>query len=625
MIDRQIPQERLQLLWVLAYGAAMLFLIRLVNLQVLDSAHYREIAEKNRTQVIAQAAPRGRIFSSDEVALATSKPSFSLIYFPGQSRTNAEIERMARALARPLGADYDDLRAVISRATAREKPVRLAENLPPKIMLSLSELKAVYPGIDIIVEARRFYPFGAYLTHLMGYIGRMDAKEWAARSKDKNYSMDSRLGKTGLEKMYEKELRGKDGGIYLEVDSRGKVNRVLESRKWVPGADIFLTIDSKAQAAAEEGLKKSISGKGAVVALDPRTGAVLAFASAPDYDPNMFVLSGSEKEGLPAGKTLPEFNVALQGTYPPGSIFKIVTAAAILESGRVSPDDKVFCPGYYDAGSRVFKCWDKKGHGQVSFVEGLSKSCDVYFYVSGQRAGALNIEKYARAFRLGQTSGIALPDEKQGNVFGPSARAAKKSYWFIGDTLNLAIGQGETLMTPMQAAGEIAAVANGGIFHRPYYVDRIVKSDGQILLPRGKPEVLSRVDLKPQTWSLIREGLKSVISEGTGQAAKIKGAEMYGKTGTAQNPQGKDHAWFVAYATVNDEPAKVAVAVLIEHGLHGASAAAPIAKAVIEAILREDLKAKNAPPAAPASTAAPAAVQAPRLPLPSAAPARGAL
>ena len=305
MIDRQIPQERLQLLWMLAYGAALLFLIKLVNLQVLDAARYREIAEKNRTQIIGQAAPRGRIFSSDETAIATSKPSFSLIYFPGQSRTNAEIERMAKALARPLGADYEDLRAVISRAAAREKPVRLAENLPPKIMLALSELKAVYPGIDIIVEARRYYPFGAYLTHLMGYIGRMDAKEWASRSKDKNYSMDSRLGKAGLEKMYEKELRGKDGGIYLEVDSRGKLNRVLESRKWVPGADIFLTIDSKAQAAAEEGLKKSISGKGAVVALDPRTGAVLAFASAPDYDPNMFVLSGSEKEGLPAGTTLP--------------------------------------------------------------------------------------------------------------------------------------------------------------------------------------------------------------------------------------------------------------------------------------------------------------------------------
>ncbi|HNW43002.1 MAG TPA: penicillin-binding protein 2 [Elusimicrobiales bacterium] len=607
MIDRQIPQERLDLVWALAYGLTLLFLLRLVNLQVLNTAYYREIAEKNRTQVIAQSAPRGRIFSSDDSAIATSKPSFSLIYFPGQFKTASEVDRMARALALRLNTDYEGIRSGIYRAVSREKPVRLAENLPPKTMLVLSELKAVYPGIDIIVEARRFYPFGAYLSHLVGYTGKMDPKDWGGLSKDKNYSMDSRLGKAGLEKMYERELKGKDGGIYLEVDSRGRLNRVLESRKWVPGADIFLTIDSKAQAAAEEGLKKSVSGKGAVVALDPRTGALLAFASMPDYDPNQFVVSGSEKEKLAPGEILPEFNVALQGSYPPGSIFKIVTAAAILESGRVKPEETINCPGYYDAGSRVFKCWEKRGHGKVDFLTGLTKSCDVYFYINGQRAGALNIEKYARAFRLGQRSGIALPEEKSGNVFGPGPRAAKKSYWFIGDTLNLSIGQGETLMTPMQAAGMIAAVANRGTFYRPYYVDRIVKADGQSTY-KGKPEVLSRVELKDATWQLIREGLHNVVFEGTGQMAKIAGAEMFGKTGTAQNPQGKDHAWFVAYATVNGQPSKIAVAVLVEHGLHGASAAAPIAKAVIEAVLREDLAPKKTLPAAPGvpSSTAPA-------------------
>ncbi|HBA61815.1 MAG TPA: penicillin-binding protein 2 [Elusimicrobia bacterium] len=592
MIDRQIPQDRLDLVWTLSYGLLLLFLLRLINLQVLNTAHYREIAEKNRTQIIAQSAPRGRIFSSDETAIATSKPSFSLIYFPGQLKAGVETDRMAMAISRQLGADYESIKGSISRAALREKPVRLAENLPPKAMLKLSELKAIYPGIDIIVEARRYYPFGAYLSHLVGYIGKMDTKEWASRSMDKNYSMDSRTGKAGLEKMYERELKGKDGGIFLEVDSRGRLNRVLESRKWAPGSDIFLTIDSKAQAAAEEGLEKSLTGKGAVVALDPRTGAVLAFVSMPDYDPNQFVLSGSEKDKISSGKTLPEFNVALQGSYPPGSIFKIITGAAILESGRLKPEETFFCPGYYDAGSRVFKCWEKKGHNKVDFITGLTKSCDVYFYNAGQRAGALTIEKYSRAFRLGQPSGIALPEEKGGNVFGPGPRAAKKSYWFIGDTLNLSIGQGETLMTPMQAVGMIAAVANGGLFHRPYYVDRIVRNDGQVTL-KSKPEILSRAELKETTWTLIRDGLHNVVFEGTGQMAKITGAEMFGKTGTAQNPQGKDHAWFVAYATVNGQPSRVAVAVLVEHGLHGASAAAPIAKAVIEAVLREDLAVKK--------------------------------
>jgi len=609
VIDRQIPQERLDLVWALAYGLTLLFLLRLVNLQVVNTAYYREIAEKNRTQIIAQSAPRGRIFSCDEAAIATSNPSFSLIYFPGQVKGGREIDRMALALARRLDTEYEIIRSGIYRAVSREKPVRLAENLPAKTMLLLSELKAVYPGIDIIVEARRYYPFGAYLSHMLGYTGKMEANDWARLSKDKNYSMDSRIGKAGLEKMYERELKGKDGGIYLEVDSRGRLNRVLESRKWVPGADIFLTIDSKAQAAAEEGLEKSISGKGAVVALDPRSGAVLAFVSMPDYDPNRFVVSGSEKEKLLPGKILPEFNVALQGSYPPGSIFKIITAAAILESGRMTPEDSFFCPGYYDAGSRVFKCWEKKGHGQTAFLDGLTHSCDVYFYNAGQRAGALNIEKYARAFRLGQLSGIDMPEEKTGNVFGPGPRAAKKSYWFIGDTLNLAIGQGETLMTPMQAAGMISAVANGGVFYRPYYVDRIIKNDGQAAY-KGKPEVLSRVALQDKTWRLIREALLNVVFEGTGKIAKIPGAEIYGKTGTAQNPQGKDHAWFVAYATVGGQPSKVAVAVLVEHGLHGSSGAAPIAKAVIEAILRSDLPSGKTPrpdpapaPVVPAATA----------------------
>ena len=599
MIDRQIPQERLDLVWTLSYGLTILFLLRLVNLQVLNTAYYREIAEKNRTQVIAQSAPRGRIFTADEVAVATSRPSFSLIYFPGQAKPGPEMDRMARALARRLGENPEELRSAIYKAASREKPLRLAENLSEKMMLALSELKAVYPGVDIIVEARRHYPFGAWLSHLVGYTGKMESKDWAALSRDKNYSMDSRLGKAGLEKMYERELKGKDGGIYLEVDSRGRLNRVLESRKWVPGADIFLTIDSKAQAAAEEGLEKSISKKGAVVALDPRDGRVLAFVSMPDYDPNLFVVSGPEKDKLSPGKILPEFNVALQGTYPPGSIFKIITAAAILESGRLRPDETYNCPGYYDAGSRVFKCWEKKGHGKMDFLMGLTKSCDVYYYNAGQRVGALNIEKYARAFRLGQTSGIAMPDEKKGNVYGPGPRAANKSYWFIGDTLNLAIGQGETLMTPMQAALMMAAVANGGHFYRPFYVDRIIRSDGEEI-NRGRPEELSRVALKDDTWKLVREALHNVVFEGTGQMAKINGAEIYGKTGTAQNPHGKDHAWFVSYATVDDQPCRVAVAVLVEHGEHGASAAAPIAKSVIEAVLRKELEEKRKKPAAPA-------------------------
>ncbi|HAH33013.1 MAG TPA: penicillin-binding protein 2 [Elusimicrobia bacterium] len=607
MIDRNISQERLDYLWVFAYAAALVFLLRLVNLQVIMASHYREIAEKNRTQIISQAAPRGRIFTSDDVAMATSKPSFSLIYFPGQLKTNSELDALASGLSRQLTMPFEDLRGTLYKSARRETPVRLAENLSSKTMFALSELKTIYPGVDIIVEARRFYPFGSYLSHLIGYISKMDAREWSVYGKDKKYSMDSRVGKTGLEKMYEKELKGRDGGIYLEVDSRGKLSRILESRKWVPGSDVYLTINSKAQAAAEEGLAKSATGKGAVVALDPRSGAVLALVSMPEYDPNMFVAYQDERDQEKL-KNLPEFNVALQGAYPPGSPFKIITSAALLESGKVPTGETFYCPGYYDAGSRVFKCWQKKGHGKTSFLDGLANSCDVYFYNAGLRVGPLNIENMARQFRLGMLTKIPLPEEKEGNVFGPSKRAARKSYWFIGDTLNLAIGQGETLVTPIQMALLMSAVANGGVFYRPYYVDKIVNGEGATLY-RGKHAELSRLNFKDSTWSLLRQGLMQVVDEGTGQVAKISGVEVYGKTGTAQNPQGKDHAWFVAYASLPGQPSEVAVSVLVEHGEHGASAAAPIAKAVIEALLKSKLPSKTY--AAPVSsvqlgTAAPA-------------------
>jgi penicillin-binding protein 2 len=599
MIERGISQERLDFLWGLAAAVALAFALRLVNLQILQHAHYSGIAERNRTQILPQSAPRGRIYTSDAAAVATNKPSFSLIYFPGQARSVEEMDRMAHSLSRYLNIPFDELRAGLYKAIKKGTPVRLAENLSTKTMFYLSELKTMYSGIDIVVEARRYYPFGNYLSHLTGYIGKMDVKEWAVYGKENDYAMDALVGKTGLEKMYERSLKGVDGGIYLEVDSKGRLSRILESRKWMPGADIYLTIDSKMQAAAEEGLKKSSSGKGAVVVLDPRSGAVLALASMPDYDPNRFVSYSDEKtaDGL---KELPEFNVAVQGTYAPASTFKIISSIAALESGRVDPAETFFCPGYYDAGNRIFKCWEKKGHGKMDFIRGLAKSCDVYYYNTGIKTGALNIEKYARLFRFGVPTGIPLPNEKAGNIFGPSRRAERKSYWFIGDTLNLVIGQGETLVTPLQAASLISAVANGGTFWRPYYVEHLQDRGEQITF-RSKPEKMAAVELKDRTWTLIREGLREVVLEGTGQSVKIEGLEIFGKTGTAQNSQGADHTWFVAYAQLPGGTPEVAVAVLVEHGLHPASSTVPIARDVLLAAFRGRLPGRRAVRSMPAA------------------------
>jgi len=600
MIERGISQDRMNLLWGLVAAVSLVFALRLVSLQIIMHAHYREIAERNRTQILPQAAPRGRIYTRDSAAVATNKPSFSLIYFPGAVKSADDINLMTRSLSQRLNIPFDTLNASLYKAVKKGAPVRLAENLSLKAMFALSELKTLYSGIDIIVEARRYYPFGNYLSHVTGYISKMDAGEWAFYGRDKNYGMDARVGKAGLEKMYERNLRGKDGGIYLEVDSRGKLKRILESRKWQPGSDIYLTIDSKIQSAAEEGLKRSNTGRGAVVALDPRSGAVLALASMPDYDPNRFVSYTDEKTADNL-KQLPEFNVAVQGTYPPASIFKIISSIAGLDSGKIDPAETFLCPGYFDAGSRVFKCWEKKGHGKVDFLNGMAKSCDVYYYNLGIKTGPLNIEKYARIFRLGMPTGIPLPDEKGGNVFGPSKRAARKSYWFIGDTLNLSIGQGETLVTPIQMAQLAAVVASRGTFWRPYYVDYIMDAEKQVTF-QSKPEKISQVELKESTWALIKEGMGEVVLEGTGQTVRIEGVEIFGKTGTAQNPHGKDHAWFMAYAQLPGKDPEVAVAVLVEHGEHGASAAVPIAKAVILAALRDRLP--GGPEAVKISTAA---------------------
>lgn len=593
MSELKIPESRLDVVWLLAAFITGVFLFRLMIIQLVNTDRYKTMADRNRTQVLTQSAPRGRIYSSDNVAIAANRPSFSLIYFPGEngssSLSDAMIDKMSLAISRRLNINRETVRDTIRKGSRRDKPVRIAENLSDREMLMLSELEAVYPGLETVEEARRYYPFGAYLSHLIGYTGKMDARDWEKFSKDRTYTMDSLVGKNGLEKMYEKILKGRDGGIYLEVDYRGRLIQRLESRKWIPGSDIYLTINSKAQTAAEAGLRKSVSKKGAVVAVDPRNGALLAFVSMPDYDPNQFAQPAAMRDRK---LVLPEFNVALQGTYPPGSIFKIISSAAILESGKVRPEDTFNCTGSYDAGSRVFKCWNHKGHGRVDFKTGLAKSCDVYYYMAAQKCGPLAIENFARAFRLGRPSGIDLPYERSGNIFGPGPRADKKSYWFIGDTLNLSIGQGETLMTPMQAVQMIAAIANGGIFYRPYYINRIVRPDGSENF-HARPEILSTVNMKPETLHLIREALNAVVDEGTGYMSKIKGVKMYGKTGSAQNPHGEDHAWFVAYGTVDDEPAKVAVAVLVEHGAHGATEAAPIAREVIEAVLEGDIKNRN--------------------------------
>lgn len=586
--------ERMGILWaVIVLGGAMIA-VRLAQMQILDSAEWRYAAERNRTQIIYQTAPRGRIYDRNGLALASNQPAFSLIFMPGKKGEKRDLKPLSQALARELKKDPDGLLETLQEAGRAESALRLAENLPPKAMFRLSELKTVYPGIDLIVEARRYYPFGPVASHLLGYMGRMDPKSWRTL-RSKGYRADSRVGRMGLERIFEEELRGTDGGIRMEVDAQGRLKRVLERIEWQPGNNVHLTIDTAVQKAADEGLRKSPTNKGAVVALDPRTGAILAIASAPAFDPN-HILSSDPDLVKKAFAEIYEFNHATSGAYPPGSTFKAISGAAILNEGKATTEETVFCPGYFELGSRVVLCWEHKGHKKVSWLEAFAKSCDVYFYKMGLKTGGALIEKYEKLFGLGQETKIVLKPESRGWVFGPQGRASQKRGWYDGDTINLAIGQGELLVTPLQMANAAAAMANRGVLWRPHFTDRIVYSNRPEY--KHKPEKLSEFRLKEETWANLDKAMALVVSSGTGVAARIPGLLVAGKTGTAQNPHGDDHAWFIAYARLPDEAeSRVAVAVLVENGGHGSSVAAPIAKQVMMAAY--GLTDKPVPPPAP--------------------------
>ena len=560
--------------WTIAAAGAVLGL-RLAQLQIIDAAEYRLAAERNSSQMIYQAAPRGRIYDRAGIPLATNQPAFSLIFLPGKGQARQDVMPLARELGRQLGRDPQDLLETLEQAEREQSVARLAENLPTATMFQLSELKTLYPGVDLIIEARRSYPYGRFAAHLLGFMGKMNPREWRER-KAKGYRAESRIGKMGLEGAFEDQLRGRDGGIRMEVDAQGRLKRVLEQVPWEAGSNIHLTIDAGVQKAADDGLRKSVTGRGAAVAIDPRNGDILAMSSQPDFDPNA-LLSTDPEEVKRNAQDLPEFNNAIAGAYPPGSTFKPVVGLAALSEGRITEEDSFFCPGHFERGGHTFLCWDHKGHKKVSWLMGLAQSCDVYFYNIGLKTGGALIERYARAFGLGAKTNVALRGEKSGHLFGPETRRRTGKSWYEGDTINLAIGQGELTVTPIQMAVYTAALANRGTVWRPHYTQKIVYADGRPDFVQT-PERLGQVLAKDSAWDQVQEGLRVVISSGTGYPARIPGLIVAGKTGTAQNPHGEDHAWFIAYAGLPGEPASIAVAVLVENGGHGGVTAAPVAK-----------------------------------------------
>jgi penicillin-binding protein 2 len=460
------------------------------------------------------------------------------------------------------------------------------------------------PGVMVQVESQRNYPGGVTASHLLGYVGEISAEQ-LEKAESSDLHQGSIVGQYGIEKSFDRHVRGQAGYKTIEVDAHGHEKRAAVVEKPQAGNDLYLTVDIRLQKLAEDLLGQEY---GAIVALDPTSGDILAMASRPAFDPNVLSRELTPKQWVEIvqDEGRPLNNRASQGQYPPGSTFKIPMAVAALETKTMSPSSTVSCTGGYQFGNRVFHDWKASGHGAVALHSALVHSCDVYFYTVGQRMGIDVIAEFGKEFGLGQSTGVELPSERAGILPSTAWKLkAKKEPWLPGETISAAIGQGYVTVTPLQMASMIGTVANDGVNFRPRLVQAVMdRMTGNLqelpAVPRGQ------IKAKPETFRLIKEALADVVKVGTATRAKSSLVTIGGKTGTAQvaalrtGPEEhvpkkfRDHAWFVAFAPV--ESPKIAVAVLVEHMGHGGSAAAPLAKEVIEAYFKLDQPASAAAP-----------------------------
>ena len=586
-------RRRARLLYFVLAFAFLGLVARLVFLQIISGERYTFLSENNRIRIKRVAGTRGMIFDREGQLLVDSRPSFDLIFVPEDA---AEPEKTLRLLAHYLRHDEKEFLTTYEEGKNRAAfdEMVLGRDVDWPTVVAVETHQVDLPGISLRARPRRSYPDGPMAAHVLGYLGEINQKQLKLL-KARGYMLGDEIGQYGLERRWEELLRGQSGGQQVEVDALGRRIRVLHEVSDVPGYTVHLTLDRQLQETAYEALKGK---EGTIVALDVNSGAILAMASTPAFDPNVFArgIKTDEWSSLIKDRLRPLSNRAIQGQYPPGSTFKIIMSIAGLEEGVIQPESYIQDPGFYTFGNRNFRDWKKGGHGLVNLHKAIVESCDTYFYQLGPKLGVDRIAKWARAFGLGEKTGVALDDERSGTI--PDTEWKRKRYhqpWFPGETVSVAIGQGYVTVTPLQLANMMAAVANGGKLYRPYVVSKVESVDGTTVREFG-PELIRTITLKPDTLERVRKALADVVSgaHGTGGAARSPIVTIAGKTGTAQVVEMKggylkteqlayfnrDHAWFVSYAPV-DNP-QVAIAVLVEHGGHGGDAAAPMAKKVFE-------------------------------------------
>jgi penicillin-binding protein 2 len=596
--DSDWYKRRIVVLFLVVVPAFLLLLLRLFFLQVIEGENFRRLSENNCIRLQSIDPPRGLIFDRSGQLLVDNRPSYDLSIVAKDARP---LETTLQHLSQYTHIPIESLRESIEKYQNQPsfKPILLKQDVGRDVLAAIEVKRFELPGTIVDVRLRRLYVKNQSIAHVLGYVGEISADELKS-VKYSGYKRGDLIGKSGVEKSFEKYLRGERGGRQIEVNVTGQLIRVLKTVDAVPGNNIYLSIDHNLQKKAED-LLSNITG--AVVVMEPSTGFILAMASSPSFDPNMFVdgFSFDQWDALVRNKSHPLQNKAIQAEYPPASTYKIITAMAGLEEGVIDDKTTLFCPGAYKFANREYRCWKKSGHGSVNVGRAIAESCDVFFYQVGLRLGVDRLAAYAKTTGLGSLTGVQLEQESAGLI--PTASWKKRKLgvaWQGGETLSVSIGQGYNLATPLQLAAMISSIANGGHRLTPLIVSKIQNASGETIA-EYQPEIKGYLPVSTRTLDIIRKGLWEVVNgkSGTARIARIDGIDISGKTGTAQvfsrktdnenesrrSQHLKSHAWFVAYApSINP---KIAVSVLVEHGEHGSSTAAPIASELIRTYINE--------------------------------------
>lgn len=581
---------RLDVLAIIIILVFVALVSRLGYLQVIQGKYYGQKADGNRIRLAPIMAPRGMFYDRNGVPMVSNRPGFTVSLLP---LTGPVPDEIIAKVASILNITTEEIKKKLSQHSGKFEPVRIKSDIGPDVVTKIEERRAELPGVVIEIQPIRNYVNNELAAHLFGYVSEINDVE-LEKSKAGEYNSGDIIGKFGLEKVYDRELRGVDGGNQVEVDVTGRPVNVLGRKEPIPGSNLTLTIDYKIQKAAEVAIDEQLTylqtksefrnaKAAAAIAMNPKTGEILAMVSRPAFNPNLFSggISSKDWKLLNENPNNPMDNKAISGEYPPGSTFKLVTGAAALELGKVTPEEKILDTGKH----WIIAKGNAEGEalGWINFKEALTKSDNVYFYEMGNRLGIDNLEKYARMFGLGVVTGVKLQGESEGLV--ANQKYKEKVYgedWYLSETFDAAIGQGFQLVTPLQVAVLMSEIANGGHRYRPYLVSKISSGKGETIKTFA-PEEVGSIKLSDKTLGLIRESLRDVALEGgtAGQAFRDFPVSIAGKTGTAENSHGSDHGWFIAYGPYEDP--SIVVVVIVEQGGFGAGSAAPIARKIMEA------------------------------------------